>query len=101
MKYILFILISINLFADYEFGIKGGFNINGVDKKYNDYENEKTELDMSYNFGVFLKNQITDYFYISGEMLYNRKGFVSKGGEGIYYSEESKIIKYPFGRNCL
>ncbi len=73
---ILSLLLSINIFADYNFGVKVGVNYNNIVANSSIHGRGKnTEFQLNYSSGLFLIKTLSTYFYVSLEGLYNKKGF--------------------------
>ncbi len=110
MKYLIFFLISINIFAinhvdldfDFDFGVKAGINFNNIyrvdDRIGRDIPNSYAT---GFSLGFLIKVNLSKYVYLSTEFLYNRKGFrfIEQDYEDENSSDYSRIVdylEYPF-----
>jgi len=84
------IIFSTGINADFEKGVKFGISYNNIEeakgKIYVDSES-------GYNLGVFLKYNINEYFFVSSELLYNKKGFTFERSEH-YINKYGRIEQY-------
>jgi len=79
MKNIILILClftTINILAEFHFGLKAGVNYNDADITSPIHGlGESYSYDINYSGGIFLIKKLNEYFYIIIEGLINNKGF--------------------------
>ena len=97
------LFLPVILFAQTEFGIKGGLNVSDI--VMTNYINPDVEADLALKTGLhagfFVTGNVNDRIGMAGELLYSNKGVKAISNIHLHYITLPLLVEYRLSRTIL